>query len=122
MSASSSNNYDGFLNLQQQLESYLTKLNNPLDIIEPGVVEFVKDLLKLPKPKSVIVRSGYTHLIDTFCYEKKDKEIEVGWGKYYGRMVEQGTKRTKRQPHLNTTFERNKEKYYQIMINKSQEN
>lgn len=121
MPTSVSNNYDGFLNLQHQLESYLSNINNPLDIIEPGAEEFVKDLLKLPKPKSDIVKSGYTHLTDTFCYERKDKEIVVGWDKYYGRMVEQGTKKTKRQPHLNPTFERNKEKYYQLMINKFKE-
>ena len=52
-----------------------------------------------------------------FVITKKKDEIEVGWGKYYGRMVEEGTKLTMAQPHLVPTFESNKEKYYQKILN-----
>ena len=111
-------NFKGFEELQNEFSDMLLKLENPLDILEIGAKEFVKDLLKLPKPYSKIHRSGYTHLVDSFTYEKEDNEIVVGWGKYYGRMVEDGTKLTPKQPHLKPTFEKNKEKYYKEMIDK----
>lgn len=72
----------------------------------------------MPKPYSKIKASSYAHLIDTFSYNKtQTKEIEVGWGKYYGRMVEEGTIKTNASPHLYPTFQKNKEKYYKKMIN-----
>ena len=111
---------DGFKELQEELSSYLKKVENPDPILEKGAKEYVKDLLKLPKPKSKFNSSGYTHLVETFSYQKskyKKHEIEVGWGKYYGRMVEKGTKLMRKQPHLEPTFYSNQEKYYQIMIN-----
>ena len=110
--------FKGFEELSNELSDILLKLENPLDILEIGAEEFVKDLLKLTKPYSKIRKSGYTHLVDSFTYEKKDNEIEVGWGKYYGRMVDEGTKMTRRQPHMQPTFEKNKEKYYKKMLEK----
>ena len=104
------NNYKGFEELQNELSEIMLKIENPLDILEVGAKEFVKDLLKLPKPYSKIRKSGYTHLIDSFAYEKQKNEIVVGWGKYYGRMVEDGTKLTPKQPHMKPTFEKNKDR------------
>lgn len=89
-----------------------------LDAIEEGVKEFVKDLLRLPRPKSQISKSGYTHLVDSFAYKRNDKNIEVGWGKYYGPMVENGTVNMSARPHLKPLYDANKEKYKRIMINK----
>ena len=119
MSFHSINDFEGINDLIGDLSKLIDKSKNSQDILEIGASEFVKDLLKLPKPISKIRKSGYTHLIDTFCYEKiKNGEIEVGWGKYYGRMVEDGTSKTKAQPHLKPTFNANRDKYYTKMIQK----
>ncbi len=108
--------YNGFQDLMEELENAIQKAEKPADIIEVGVKEFVNDLKKLTKPISQIHKSGYTHLINTFSYRKKGKEFEVGWGKYYGPMVENGTVRMTGRSHLRPCFEKNKEKYYNKMI------
>lgn len=111
------------LDLQNELEHLIKTIEHPQKILEVGANEFVKDLLKLTKPKSKIKVSGYTHLVDTFSYNKSKyfkEEIDVCWGKYYGPFVENGTThgkvKTKSQAHLKPTFNRNKEKYYDKMI------
>ena len=114
-------NLQGFLDLEEQLSDILVQVEDIDEVLEIGASEFVKDLLKLPKPKSSINKAGYTHMIDSFAYSKSKfnkNEIEVGWGKYYGRMVEEGTRKSKRQEHLKPTFERNKSRYYEKMISK----
>nr|DAM43722.1 MAG TPA: hypothetical protein [Caudoviricetes sp.] len=119
MSFHSTNDFDGINDLINDLSKYVQSASNPVEILEVGAKEFVKDLLKLTKPVSKIKKSGYTHLIDTFCYAKtNNNEIEVGWGKYYGRMVEDGTKKTHSQAHLKPTFNKNRDKYYQKMLEK----
>lgn len=108
-------NSESFNSLFNDIQKYIKKAESPLAILEVGVKEFVKDLLKLTKPYSKISSSNYTHLVDTFTYEIKKEEIEIGWGKYYGRMVEDGTKLTPKQPHLAPLYEKNKSKYYEKM-------
>lgn len=108
--------YSGFAELTAELQGYISKVQSPTDILEVGAKCFVNDLLKLPKPYSKIRKSGYTHLVDSFTYKKNKDDVEVGWGKYYGRMVEDGTKKTKAQPHLYPLFQKNKEKYYKKML------
>lgn len=112
--------YDsGFDELEKLLSDYMEKLENPLEILEAGVVEFVNDVRKLPRPRSKMNGAGYTHLLDTISYKETGKEVEVGWGKYYGLMLERGTKKMpKGVPHFTPTFENNKEKYYKKMIEK----
>jgi HK97 gp10 family phage protein len=111
--------YSGFDDLSKDIETYLKNAENVQEVLEVGAKEFTNDLLKLPKPKSSIRKSGYTHLVDSFSYRKVDNnEVEVGWGKYYGRLVEEGTFKMKAQPHLRPTWERNKNKYYEKMIKK----
>ena len=44
-----------------------------------------------------------------------DSGIKVGWGKYYGPMLEHGTRKMAARVHLKPLFERNKEKYYKKM-------
>ena len=112
------NFYDGFDDLMNDFKELISKVDDVTEVLEEGAKEFVSDLLKLPKPMSKIRISGYTHLVDSFTYKTNNNEIEVGWGKYYGRMVEKGTVLTRSNPHLEPTFERNKEKYYKNMINK----
>ena len=72
----------------------------------------------MPKPISKIRKTGYMHLIDSFAYRKKKNEIEVGWGKYYGPMLEHGTENMNANPHVYPLWNRNKEKYYKTMLTK----
>ena len=110
--------YSGFEALSEELEKYLDKVDNAVEVLETGAEAFVNDALKLPKPMSKIRKSSYTHLVRSFALRKKDKEIEVGWGKYYGPMVEHGTKNMDANPHISPLWEKNKEKYYKIMLTK----
>ena len=112
--------YKGFRDLSNVLESYIKNVedNNVINILELGAKAFVNDLLKLPKPISDIRKAGYTHLIDTFAYRTKKNEVEAGWGKYYGPMVEHGTKNMNASPHVYPLWEKNKEKYYKMMLTK----
>lgn len=114
----SAQNYEVFNSLIDDLSEIITNIKNPIEILEVGAKEFVNDLSKLSRPYSQIKKSGYTHLVDSFAYVIKEKEIEVGWQKYYGRMVEEGTKLTPPQPHLVPTYEKNQNKYYEKMIEK----
>ena len=113
--------FDEVLELQKELKNIIKNVDNSTDILEVGAKEFVKDLLKLPKPKSNIKSTKYTHLVNSFSYKKSIKhigELEIGWGKYYGPMVEHGTIITKQKPHLKPTFNKNQKKYYDLMIKK----
>lgn len=110
--------YSGFEAMSEILEKYIDGAGNAVDILEIGAKEFVNDLLKLPKPISKIRKSGYTHLIKCFAYKKKSKEVEAGWGKYYGPMLEHGTVKMNAQEHLYPVWDRNKEKYYKKMLTK----
>lgn len=110
--------YSGFEAMSEILEKYIDGADNAVDVLETGAKEFVGDLLKLPKPISKIRKSGYTHLIKCFAYKKKNKEVEAGWGKYYGPMLEHGTVKMNAQEHLYPVWDRNKEKYYKKMLTK----
>lgn len=110
--------YSGFEALSEIIEKYADKADNFIDTLEVGAKEFVNDLLKLPKPISKIKKASYTHLIDSFAHKRKKKEIEVGWGKYYGPMVEHGTKNMDANPHVYPLWDKNKEKYYKTMLTK----
>ncbi len=110
--------YSGFEALSEILENYSDKADNFMDVLEVGAEEFTTDLLKLPKPISKIRKTGYTHLIDSFAYRKNKDEVEVGWGKYYGPMLEHGTVKMDAYSHVYPLWDRNKEKYYKKMIAK----
>lgn len=107
----------GFDELSEMLKEFAKTATeeNIIEILQDGAEEVTKDLLKLPKPKSNVSKSGYTHLVDTFAYKRNGNEVEVGWGKYYGPMVERGTKRMKATAHVSPLWESNKEKYYKKM-------
>lgn len=110
--------YKGFQDLTDILENYVKSADNFIDVLETGAKEFVNDLLKLPKPMSKIRKAGYIHLVNSFAYRKKKDEIEVGWGKYYGPMLEHGTKKMDENPHVYPLWDKNKEKYYKTMLTK----
>lgn len=111
---------DGFDEFSKLLEEYSKKTSesNVLDVLEYGAKEFVKDVKALPKPRSLISKGGYTHLIDTVTTRRAEKEVETGWGKYYGIMVEKGTRKMNAQPHMKITYERNADKYHKLMNKK----
>lgn len=110
--------YSGFEAMSEILEKYIDGADNAVDVLETGAKEFVGDLLKLSKPISKIRKSGYTHLIKCFAYKKKNKEVEAGWGKYYGPILEHGSVKMNAQEHLFPVWDRNKEKYYKKMLTK----
>lgn len=114
----SEDGFSGFQELSNEILQYIDIIEKPMEILEAGAKEFVEDLQKLPKPISKIKKAGYTHLINSFLYRKKKEEIEVGWGKYYGPMVEYGTTKMDAREHLNPLWEKNKEKYYYTMFRK----
>lgn len=107
----------GLEEFEAMLKEYAAKANpeNALDAVEAGARDFVNDLLKLPKPRSAINKPGYTHVVKTFALERAKGEVKAGWGKYYGPMLERGTKKMAAQAHLKPLFEQNKEKYYRKM-------
>lgn len=106
----------GFEALSEQLEFYMKGVDNSTEILMEGAKSFLKDLSKLSKPMSKIRSGGYTHLINSFAAEKNNKEVVVGWGKYYGRMVELGTERMSARAHMYPLWGHNKEKYYKLML------
>ena len=107
---------EDFENEIKRMAERLASEDAALDVMEAGVKEFVRDLRRLPKPRSQINKAGYTHLVDTFTWERTETTIKVGWGKYYGPMLEHGTRKMKAQAHLKPLFERNEVNYYRTMI------
>ena len=107
----------GLKEFQEMMNDFLKKASdeNVTRVLKKGADAFTKDLLKLPKPRSRIHAAGYTHMVNSFANRINGKEVEVGWGKYYGPMVEHGTRKMKSQPHLKSTFKSNSQKYYKIM-------
>ncbi len=108
----------GFEELEKLLSHIEENVENVVSILEVGVKEFTNDVRRLPRPRSQISKGGYTHLIDTVSYKVRRDEIETGWGKYYGPMVERGTIKMRARSHMVPMFERNKERYYKKMIEK----
>ena len=106
---------DGLDFMEELLQRYQLTDEKTLTAMETGAQRMAADVRKLPKPRSRVNASGYTHLLDTVTYRRTKNEVEVGWGKYYGPMVENGTVRARAIPHILTTFQTNKQKYYQII-------
>ena len=94
------------------------KADNLVEALQSGADEFIRDLKKLPSPRSNISKGGYTHLLDSFASKKEGETVLVGWGKYYGPMVEGGTKKMSARPHFKSTWKRNEKRYYTAMTNK----
>lgn len=112
---------DGFINgfdeLSDILKRYELTDEKVLKALEAGAKQFTGDVQRLSKPRSMVRKSGYEHLLDTVTYQRTKKDIEVGWKKYYGQMVEKGTRRMRGVPHMRPTFNRNKVKYETTMKN-----
>lgn len=110
---------EGLIGFEDVIEEYIAKAgdNETMHLLQIGADALVSDALKLPKPVSRIHAPGYTHLVHTFASQTNNrrKEIEVGWGKYYGPMVEKGTRKMAPHPHLVPLYVQNQEKYANLM-------
>lgn len=109
--------FDAFSDLLEEYQKKTT-MENVLKVLEIGAKEFVSDVRALPRPRSQIRAPGYTHLLDTVTYQLTKNEVITGWRKYYGPMVDKGTRKMKGVAHMGPTFERNKERYYGAMQKK----
>ena len=106
--------FDDFEELLQQYDERTDK-KHVLKVLEIGAKELVADVRALPKPRSQVRTPGYTHLLDGVTYEREKNDVAVGWEKYWGPMVENGTVKMKGTAHIKPTYERNKERYYKKM-------
>lgn len=125
---------DGFMKLNEELSEIMKWADESRikDAQEAGASFLVDKVRKLSKPR----RTGKTLENIQLEYNKEKKSTDVGWGDYHGRIVENGHKAGERlsrkkkskikdtrkyvpaQPHLYPTYKNNKEKIYEIMINK----
>lgn len=107
--------FTGFDDFSRLLKKYIgkTEKENVMQVLEIGAEELARDVRALPKPRRP--GGGRTHMLDSVTTKRRGEEIEVGWGKYYGPFVENGTRKMGAQPHMKPTFNRNKEKYYRKM-------
>lgn len=125
---------DGFMQLNDELSEMMKWADKDRikEAQEAGASFLVDKIRKLSKPR----RTG--KLLKSVDYEHNaiENSTDVGWGVYYGRIVENGHKAGARpsrgkkskkkdtrtyvpaQPHLFSTYKNNKEKIYQIMIDK----
>lgn len=108
-------NFEGFDDFSHLIEKYISKadIESIMSALEVGADELVRDVRALPQPRRA--GTGYTHLLDTISTKRNGQDVEVGWGKYYGTMVERGTSKMSARPHMKPTFERNADKYYKKM-------
>lgn len=108
----------GFDGIGRKLSDLIAKIEKKEDAIELVAKDFVDDIRRLPKPRRRISAPEYTHLIDSVSYRKKNGLIQIGWGKYYGPMVEHGSIHANAQPHLTPTWQQNKDKYIEKLKSK----
>lgn len=116
-------NFEGFEELQQLLIEEARKVDkeNLKQALLAGASELASDANKLPKPISRINSPGYTHLLASISARMMQggaTGAKVGWGKFYGRMVEKGTSKMSPRAHLIPLFERNAKNYYQTIVDK----
>lgn len=119
----------GFDAFDDEIKRYMkaAEPENVTAILKAGADQLVEDVRRLPQPRSGVIKAGYTHLLDSVTgAERKDNTYAVGWGKYYGPMVEKGHAtvgggRVAARSHLTPTYKANREKYAKAMQNKIEE-
>lgn len=104
---------DEMLDFTEVIDEYIKKTgeHEANEIILSATKQYVADLNSLSSPMSKVRKGGYTHLIRTFGsrISPRHKDVEVGWGKYYGPIVE------KRRPHMRPAYNANAEKYIEAI-------
>lgn len=112
--------WGGLDDLEAELNEYMKNVEGEklYETLEIGADELVKLTRSLASPMSRVSKGGYKHMVKSFAYERniKYKDVAVGWEKYYGRMVENGTLRAKAQSHLVPLWNKNKESIQTKMI------
>ena len=111
-------NEQAFSELEDTFADLMKAVDDVPEILQAGADEFIKDLKSLPSPRSNISKGGYTHLLDSFASRTEGEDILVGWGKYYGPIVEGGSVKMAARAHLKPTWRRNADKYYKSMTDK----
>lgn len=113
---------DGFGELQDQLQDLISNASKEQinQALKDAADQIVEDAHKLPYPISRITKAGYTHLVNSITSSESSRssgvpERVIGWGKFYGRMVEHGTQKYSSRAHLIPMYERNKDQYYRII-------
>lgn len=87
---------------------------NIVDVLMIAGNALAEDVHRLPKPRRR--GAGYTHMLDSVQAAPSGKDaVLVSWGRYYGKFVEYGTKKMGAQPHLISTWDQNKDRYYKLM-------
>ncbi len=121
--------FSGFNRLKAYLEKKARQAE-PEAILEgqKAAAEYMQDQMR---GRSSPRKTGA--MLSSFAFEADQAKVETafGWGKFYGRLKETGHKaggygrkkksaavRVKAQPHLKPTFESNKSRLFQIMIDK----
>lgn len=112
----------GFSDFDSVLSDYIKRANNVVDILKTGADALVSDVHALPKPRSAGTPRLGTHLLDSVTDRVNGKVVEVGWGIFYGKYWEWGAhpwghQKEIHEPHLMPTWELNKGKYQQLMLN-----
>ena len=109
----------------QGMEIFLSNLQNyensvsdahVAEVLMAGGEALAEDVRKLPKPRRL--GGGYTHMLDSVSAKAEGSVVKVGWGQYYGYFQEHGTRKMKAQPHLIPTWEKNQDRYVELMRKK----
>ena len=109
--------------MKENNDNNLTKetvSNNANSVQNQGISENLKEALESVKKtrfKYQVLNSQGAKVNGYIDAYNKD-EVEVGWGKYYGPMVEHGTEKMDANPHVYPLWDKNKEKYYKTMLTK----
>ena len=117
---------DGYQYMDEITQNALKAMDpaSLVEILKAGADELVKDVRALPKPRSN--RTGYTHMLDSVTGQAEAPKYLVGWGRYYGPIVEAGHKsrsgkKVPARAHLRKTYKDHMEKYQKAMQDKFNE-
>ena len=105
---------EGLEQINDQLQRAANAAKNGAEAVRPAAEAFVADVHALPRPRGQM-GAGHTHMLDSVAGKPEGKGYLVGWGQYYGRFVEHGTSKMGAQPHLIPTWEKNEDKYMQLI-------
>ena len=117
--------FEGFQRLATLLKGYAENANsaNILRAQKAGAEYFCGVMRNRPSPRG----RSRDHMLDSIAYEQDTQQVEtvVGWGKFYGRMVESGhraggwaknTQTVTANPHLKPEFNKQKDQIISRMV------
>jgi len=117
--------FEGFQRLAHLLEGY-SQNANPAQVLQAqksGAEYFCEVMRRKASPRG----RSREHMLDSIAYEQDTRSVEtlVGWGKFYGRMVEAGHRAggwsknsgdIAAHPHLKPEFDKQKEQIISRMV------